>query len=374
MRRGLPWVVLFVGLGLSAQAGATRGLQGMFNQGRAPIDVGPVPSGLVATDAAACARCHADIAREWRGSMHQQSWTDPVFQAAFVQEPLEACRNCHAPQRTPSEEPSGLAAHDGVTCATCHVREGRVLGTGAGRGAPHASDAMVELASSEFCAGCHQFDFPAERGAARGHPATDEPMQDTYEEWRWSDAAANGVQCQDCHMPEVTGPDGRTHRSHRFRGTRDLEFMRSAASVEASVRREGPELVLSLRLVPGAIGHAFPTGDLFRRGELRAWVDDEADAEVIALVREFRDLPEAMPDGTTAFVRRQSGDSRMAPPGFGPPTVHELRFRTDANSVSWSFDHLLMPSPLAASQGFAAARIRRVLHHGTARITEESSP
>ncbi len=374
MRRLVPSAVALAALAgaalVAAPAGAIRGIEGLFNHGAAPIDVGPTPAGLAALDAEACASCHADVAEEWRGSMHRAAWTDPVFQAAFVREPLEACRNCHAPQRAPGAEPSGLAAHDGVTCATCHVRDGEVLSTGEGRGAPHPVRRVPELGASEYCAGCHQFDFPAERGAARGHPPTDEPMQDTYEEWALSDAARDGVQCQGCHMPRVTDASGRTHRSHRFLGVRDEAFLRSAVHVEAAARRDGSEVVVTLRLVPGATGHAFPTGDLFRRGELRAWVDADR-PEVVALAREFRDEPERMPDGSMAFVRRERGDSRVPPPGFGAPRAYELRFTTDADEVSWSLDHLLMPSPMAASQGFSQARVRRVLWAGSVHVTGE---
>lgn len=369
MPRRAPLLVLTASLLIAAPAGATRSIEGLFNRGAAPIDVGPVPEGLVSLDAEACASCHAEIAAEWAESMHRVAWTDPVFQAAFAQEPLEACRNCHAPQRAAGEEPSGLAAHDGVTCATCHVRDGHVLSTGDGAGAPHPVERVPELATSEYCAGCHQFDFPAERGAARGHPATDEPMQDTYEEWALSAPGRAGVQCQGCHMPEVRGANGRTHRSHRFPGTRDPEFLRSALRVDASARREGDEVIVSLTVVPLRIGHAFPTGDLFRRGELRAWTDG-AEPTVVALAREFCDVPERMPNGVVAFVRREVGDSRVAPPGFGPPATHELRVRTDRDEVQWSLDHLLMPSPMAASQGFSRARVRRVLHRGVVRVEE----
>lgn len=374
MRRRATLFALLSIPAIAAPVGATRGIEGLFSQGRAPIEVGPTPRGLVSTDAEACASCHADIAAEWETSMHRVAWSDPVFQAAFVQEPLEACRNCHAPQRRPGEEPTGVAAHDGVTCATCHVRDGHVLSTGEGRGAPHPVERVPELATSEYCAGCHQFDFPAERGAARGHPATEEPMQDTYEEWADSDAAAAGIHCQGCHMPRVPGPGGRSHRSHRFLGVRDREFLRGALDVEASARRDGREVVVSLRVIPRALGHAFPTGDLFRRGELRAWADDESEAEVIALAREFEDVPERMPDGDVAFVRRERGDSRVAPPGFGPPESYELRVETDATQIHWSLDHLLMPSPMAASQGFAQARVRRVLHRGTVHVSREVTP
>ncbi|MFK7991891.1 MAG: multiheme c-type cytochrome [Sandaracinaceae bacterium] len=358
-----------VSAAVTAPALADGAFLNLFSHGAEPVEVGPVPEGIPSgrggVDTETCAGCHVEIAAEWRDSFHRQAWTDPMFQAAFAQEPLESCQNCHAPRRAPGQAPSGLAAQDGVDCATCHVREGRVLAVGDGRGAPHAVEQVPFLSTSAYCAGCHQFDFPAERGAARGHPPTQEPMQDTYEEWALSDAAAAGTECQDCHMPEENG-----HRSHRFLGSHDTDFMVRAVRVEADVTRDGDEQVVSIRIAPAAIGHAFPTGDLFRRAELQVQVEGQ-DPEVVAFVRDFHDVPERMPSGEVAFVRRERADSRIPPPGFGAPRAHVFRFPADRGPVRWSLAHLLMPSPLAASQGFADARVRRVLHRGTLTLEPE---
>src|SRR5262245_3846410 len=54
---------------------------------------------------ARCEGCHADVAAEWRGSMHQRAWTDPVFLAAYALEPLSFCRGCHAPEADPERSP-----------------------------------------------------------------------------------------------------------------------------------------------------------------------------------------------------------------------------------------------------------------------------
>ncbi|MBL8744343.1 MAG: hypothetical protein JNK04_24720, partial [Myxococcales bacterium] len=47
---------------------------------------------------ASCEGCHSSIAKEWRGSLHQQAWHDPVFQKALAIEPEPFCRGCHAPE------------------------------------------------------------------------------------------------------------------------------------------------------------------------------------------------------------------------------------------------------------------------------------
>jgi hypothetical protein len=84
--------------------------------------------------------------------------------------------------------------------------------------------------------------------------------------------------CNSCHMPLA----GET-KSHRF-----APDLRAALSTRVERRAER----LAVHLTPGAVGHAFPTGDLFRRlvvvGEV---VDDDwillARAEQ-SLARHFR--------------------------------------------------------------------------------------
>jgi len=81
------------------------------------------------------------------------------------------------------------------------------------------------------------------------------------------------VACAECHMASETG-----RRDHRFVASRDPELLRAAISVTA--RRSGVDRVL-LRLAPVGVGHAFPTGDLFRRIELRVEARD-AEGEMVA--------------------------------------------------------------------------------------------
>lgn len=70
--------------------------------------------------------------------------------------------------------------------------------------------------------------------------------------------------------PPLATSSSRPHRSYGFAATRDPDFLRQAAR---AVRDGATTLVLPL--APGAVGHAFPTGDLFRRLELVP--DDERD-------------------------------------------------------------------------------------------------
>ena len=173
-------------------------------------------------------------------------------------------------------------------------------------------------------------------------------------------------------MPWRAGADGRRHRSHAFPGSRDPSMLARAIDVEVdAVRSADGSIRARVRVEPAHVGHAFPTGDLFRRAELRVFVEgDEAHARTIGFARVFSDRMERARDGSLAIVRRQTGDTRVPPPGFGRSAPIDLVLAAPAESprrdavVRWSVDHLLMPTPMAASQGFGDARIRTVVSSG----------
>ena len=66
------------------------------------VRVGPAPRGVTDTTAGTCASCHAEIAREWRASLHGQAWTDDgpvnVKNARFAEDtsPLDERLDCPA--------------------------------------------------------------------------------------------------------------------------------------------------------------------------------------------------------------------------------------------------------------------------------------
>ncbi len=325
----------------------------LFPGGAAPVVTGPAPSPLRGLDADDCAACHAAIAAEWRASLHALSWRDELFRVSYAQEPDAFCRNCHAPlMAAGAAEPDARAQREGVSCAVCHVRDGHVLGTGAGRGDappmadPHPLQVRAELASSGFCAGCHQFDFPAVPHAA--YAPSGEPMQDTFGEWSRSDAAARGESCQHCHMPWRTDAHGQRYRSHAFPGV-TRELLSRAVRVEVSATREGGGVTVRATLRPGAIGHAFPSGDLFRQAELTAWIDgDETTQRVARFTRSY---------STRSVRRHQSADSRVPPPHGDAARSVTLTLPVGAR-VRWTFDHLRMPTEQALRHHVAVARNR----------------
>ena len=233
-------------LSVAAVAGARVGGAG---EGASSWMPHPAPEGRPASfspgaENAKCEGCHREVAAEWRRSMHRQAYTDQVFQQAYSLEPFGFCRGCHAPEADPASEPSVEAADIGVSCVTCHVAEGEIVGT-ADATKPHAVRGDARLATRDACASCHQFDFPRVPG---------QPMQSTLDEHRRS--TKSGTECQACHMQVVEGPDGKRHRSHEFAVLGDPSFIRSAVKVSA-MRGASAEILVDL--TADQTGHAFPT-------------------------------------------------------------------------------------------------------------------
>jgi len=265
---------------------------------------------------AACAGCHAEVAAEWRASYHARAATDPAFQAALAVEPLPFCRGCHAGEAPPgADTPADLAAL-GVACTTCHSPDREVLAAPrsapslAPHGAPHRTLRAAAFATAAACAGCHEFDFPD--SARRLRP---EPMQLTASEHAGSPYAE--VACAGCHMP-FAGEGAARHRSHAF-ASRAPGAQAHALRVRAT--RTGGAVALTLE--PAEIGHAFPTGDLFRRLSILAEVAGDDGALIASqsryLGRHFRQ--EVAPDGHRA--RTTALDDRPGAPAMdgAPVTV-----------------------------------------------------
>lgn len=213
-----------------------------------------------------CADCHAEIAAEWNQSLHHRAWENEYFEHAYALEPLAFCRGCHAPQADPSAEPPLEARHIGVGCTSCHVVPAGIVGTHAMAAKENGHEVIgdARLATTAACGRCHEFAFPGSK-----RPDVDR-MQKTMSEH--ASSAHAGKPCQECHMPLVPSQKGPAHHKHDFRVFGNREFMARAVVVsQAEIKGDS----LHLHLTLGTIGHAFPTGDLYRRVEVRAMAVDE---------------------------------------------------------------------------------------------------
>ncbi len=220
-----------------------------------------------------CGGCHPAQYAQWRTSLHARAMGPGVYGQLvdmWRTDPggARGCHECHAPlaeQRRRVKAGAGASArwrknpaHDarlersGLSCAACHVRAWRVHGplrreaspAGAARSGAHAGVERAPFFSrSEFCASCHQHDFPGPNG---------KPIQNTYNEWKNSLWGREGVACQSCHMPGG---------AHLWRGIHDAEMTRGAARIEVALGEEasGEVVTARIRITNSGAGHYFPT-------------------------------------------------------------------------------------------------------------------
>jgi hypothetical protein len=233
-----------------------------------------------------CATCHAEIAAEWRTSIHAHAWVDPQFQAELDKGDHDwLCRNCHAPLLVQQAQWAvGLLDEDvqrplvvnnlrfdarlreeGITCLGCHLRGDHIVGPGLGGEPPHEVEADPEwFRSGALCQRCHQAEatYPGKNFVCTFN---------TGVEWAGSPAAREGKACPDCHMPAVerpaaTGGPVRTVRRHWFRGAGIPKVGDIAPPPEArtpglalNAETAGGELILTL--TNAEAGHRLPSGD-----------------------------------------------------------------------------------------------------------------
>lgn len=294
-----------------------------------PVPVSPVPAGLADVRAESCGACHVEIYAEWRVSTHARAWLDDAqFQeelrkttAVPGRDASWICVNCHTPYEAqlprlvarledgdkgrpvyvdnPNFDPA--LQREAITCATCHVVDGVVIGPFGDGAAPHPVRKSEALLGIETCTQCHQAeDWLEDVGVGCAF--------DTGGEFQRGPHAAEGKTCQSCHMPEVVRPIAvgstvlRRSRRHWFGGSLIPKHPDFAAEVDA-VRKHYPEGAM-LRLLdpPEALaagqrarlrfdvtnaeaGHRLPTGDperwllvrleVFDSGGLRLAVREE---------------------------------------------------------------------------------------------------
>ena len=295
--------------------------------GGGPVDVGPIPRGLDAIDARSCGECHRDEYRQWRRSAHRVAFTNPVFTAEYSRRRPPFCARCHAPRDDHTA---------GVDCATCHVRDGAVIGTAVSGDAPHSSRVAEALPTTLACARCHQFEFEDQSG---------ELLQRTVDEWMLSEH--RDETCQDCHMEA-----GR----HDFAGGLDRALLRDAIRVRGAAEIDDTITRVELELSADRAGHAVPTGDIFRRIEVRAWpIGHPERAESTTLARRFR---------VTGRRWREREDTRIPPRG-SRRVVLEVTGRADR--VAYRVDLWRTGRRNTERHGWPLSDVRRTLASGTLR-------
>lgn len=232
------------------------------------------PKGLKSVSGSECAGCHAEIAREWASSMHARAWTEPYFHVDYVFDgSQQICLNCHTPLENqqpdivlgfkdrdkfrpilnPNPVYDPALRDEGVTCAVCHIRNGRIVGPFRTANAPHPVEYDPELASGmKPCERCHVV------SGKRWDTYYSIPPCGTVVE---IEQRGQKVDCIGCHMPAVTRPAAkggptRKGRRHFFHGGHDPETVARALKVEYIRTQDGYRFTLTN---VGA-AHFLPTG------------------------------------------------------------------------------------------------------------------
>jgi cytochrome c553 len=305
-----------------------------------------------------CGECHQKEFREWASSIHAVSGLDVIYENSIsvnefasvtggdlATEKVRWCDGCHEPLGTLAGSGTPVpvvgpneAIEEGTTCIVCHTVTDaqplvgnaaltlnintlhRYLNPALIMAAPeeHAKSMQARthnplMGSSDMCGACHTEIRPTRVGGE--FPVH---LQETYDEWRLSQYADQGVQCQDCHMDAdpaayvsalKRGETPERSVSHRFVGSNYLltasdllgkkvmelrggwvpglnvlisgqewladlqaqqnlivDLLQVAADLSvAAPRLEGTSAHLEVRVTNSGAGHSLPTGALDQR-------------------------------------------------------------------------------------------------------------
>ena len=291
-----------------------------------PVVTTQTPPLLGKLSARECSACHQEFYDEWRTTIHSQAWIDPYFQVDWqFDDARHICRLCHTPLdrqqphtvlgyhdkdqwkpilvENPAFDPE--LQHEGVTCAACHYREGKIVGVLGDTDAPHPVEKLED--PNQVCVRCHIvegdrwdtfFRFPpcgtvaeirsnpdsrltstaietlgadqdnvAELSVTASAEAPTQPghSQGKTGEITIADTVSPG--CVQCHMPLVQRPlvEGgqvRPVRRHLWRGGHDPDMVKSGLQVqfeEASGQSSNTRTFVLILTNVGA-AHYLPTG------------------------------------------------------------------------------------------------------------------
>lgn len=280
----LSWISLLIFLLGSCK----ENIQPLADNWEKAIPYQPVPTGLVSIRASDCGICHQEIYKEWQLSTHAHAWTDLQFQAELRKESSPyLCINCHIPLENQQEYLiRGLVDGDiyqpvrvenpqfdaqlqleGISCSTCHVRDGYIIGAKGYPNPPHPVRVDTLFLSEQLCLTCHNANAVVTPELVCTFQTGDE----------WKAGPYFGRQnCISCHMDTITRPliEGsplrQSHR-HWFPGSgipkragqesKALEGLLYAPDTLATEYNLGDSLKFQLTLTNAFAGHRLPTGD-----------------------------------------------------------------------------------------------------------------
>ena len=263
-----------------------------------PVDTSQTPAVLGKLSAKECATCHQEFYDEWQTTIHSQAWTDPYFQTDWqFDDAQHSCRLCHTPldrqqphkvlgyRDTDKWDPilednpnfDSMLQHEGVTCAACHYRDGKIVGVLGNTNAPHPVKKLDD--PNQVCVRCHIvegdkwdtfFRFPpcgtvAEIESSFVPDSKDITVKGSTGERVISDTSSLG--CVECHMPLikrslVKGGVERETRRHYWRGGHDSEMVKKALTISFSEQMSShkDKRSFALTITNTGAAHYVPTG------------------------------------------------------------------------------------------------------------------
>jgi hypothetical protein len=233
---------------------------------------------LSSVSAKECGECHEEIYEEWSESMHAMAWTDPYYQADYLYDgSQQICLNCHIPLENqqanlvlgfkdkekfkpvlkPNPDYDRTLRDEGVTCAVCHIKDGKIVGPFETDNAPHPVIIDPEMTSRmKSCERCHVVT------SKRWDTFYKIPPCGTVAEIK---EGGRKIDCIGCHMPEVTRPmavdmEARKGRKHLFLGGHHPETVKNSLKVEyeKKINKDNIKYIFALTNIGAA--HYLPTG------------------------------------------------------------------------------------------------------------------
>jgi len=252
------------------------------------IDHQKVPKGLTSLSSKECGSCHTAHYEEWKTSTHAMAWKDVQFQAEIAKESSPyMCINCHTPlQNQQAYIVTGLEDGDlykpiqhknsefdaelqqeGINCASCHVRDGAVIGMSVSNKAPHKSIEDKKHLSEGLCISCHN-------AVAVITPELVCTFE-TGDEWKASPYYGT-LNCKSCHMTQIERPVAEgsaisSSRVHFFMGsgipkhdTLKVKRLDGIAFTFGAIKKEynsNDTITFKTTATNRYAGHRVPTGD-----------------------------------------------------------------------------------------------------------------
>ena len=298
----LSAVILLVIIGTLIYQTQKINIEPLTNSWEIAVPNQEIPDGLVSLSAKDCGICHKEHYEEWKVSTHANAWTDLQFQAELKKESSPfMCINCHIPLQNQQEHIiKGLVDGDiyqpvkeknphfdvnlqqeGITCASCHVRDKAIIGPTGTKKAPHKTVKDKVFLSEKLCISCHN--------ATAVITPTLACSFETGDEWK-AGPYFGEKNCISCHMEEVNRavvpgyPERLSHR-HFFAGsgipkldTINTKGLEGLAYFPTKLKKSyaiNETISYKLTLKNEFAGHKLPTGDPERFYEIIFEIKDQ---------------------------------------------------------------------------------------------------